>query len=321
MRDSQLVILFPFFHLLLPVPVLLTFAALTLALVLLWVEPAPAGEGRAPYWTFAFAGALAAALTGGIVDVRGVIVLLAFAATCRAASRAERPVTRVAAHVVMLLVSGGLMLHVIPGFNNPIVLSQVVLSPGGVPYTKYLNFDKTVAGLFLLGLYAPGLVARGRGPTKPAVYVREFAWRFAVLLGVVIVLSLALGFVRWDPKVPSWFPLWAWSMLFLTALPEEALFRGVVQTSLERRIGGGTRATIGAPRRCSAQAIVIAGLLFGIAHAGGGTTYVVLATTAGIGYGWIYASLRSLGGAIAAHFCLNVIHFLFFTYPALALHV
>jgi membrane protease YdiL (CAAX protease family) len=292
-----------------PVSVILAFGALTLSFTLLWLAPAPAGEGRAPYWTLAFASALAAALAGGIVDVRGLIVLLAFAAACRAAGRAERPVTRVAAHLVMLLTCGGLMLHVMPGFNNPVVIGEVVISPGGVPYTKYVNFDKAVAGLFLLGLYAPDLIARGNAPAS----IREFTWRFGVLVAVVVALSLAFGFVRWDPKMPAWFPVWAWSMLFLTVLPEEALFRGVIQTSLERRLGGSRRATI-----C---AILIAGLLFGLAHAGGGTTYVVLATLAGVGYGWISAALRSLGAAIAAHFCLNVIHFLFFTYPALALPV
>ena len=296
-----------------PVSLVLGFVALTLAFVLLWVGPAPRVPDRAPYWTFAFAIALAAALAGGIVDVRGVVALLAFAAACRAASRAERPTARVAAHIVMLLVCAGLMLHVMPGFNNPIVISQVVLGPGAVPYTKYLNFDKAVAGLFLLGIYAPELVARGKGLANVGAYVREFTWRFAVLVAVVVALSLAVGFVRWDPKMPLWFPVWAWSMLFLTALPEEALFRGVIQTSLGRRLGGTRRATIGA--------MLIAGLLFGLAHAGGGTTYVALATVAGIGYGWIYAALRSLGAAIAAHFCLNVIHFLCFTYPALALHV
>jgi uncharacterized protein len=299
--------------LLLPVSFVLAFGALTLALVLLWVAPTPAAEGRAPYWTVAFAIALAAALAGGIVDVRGVIVLLACAAACRAASRAERPVTRVLAHVVMLVVCGGLMLHVMPGFNNPIVISQVVLSDGGVPYTKYLNFDKAAAGLFLLGIYAPGLVARRKRPAHVAADVRAFAWRFAVLLAVVLAVSLSLEFVRWDPKMPLWFPLWAWSILFLTALPEEALFRGVIQTSLARRLAGG--------RGAAMLAMAIAGLLFGLAHAGGGTTYVGIASVAGVGYGWIYAARRSLGAAIAAHFCLNVIHFLCFTYPALALHV
>jgi uncharacterized protein len=316
---------------LLPSLSVLSFSALTLAFVFLWAARAPAIPDRAPYWTWPFALALAAALAGGIVDVRGVIVCLAYAAACRAASRAARPLTRGAAHAAMLGLCGALMLHVLPGFHNPIVISQVVLSPGGVPYTKYLNFDKAVAGLFLLGLYAPELIGRN-GPAKAGLHVRNaglsvqsivgagfsrpvraFAWRFALLLVVVIAMSVAVDFVRWDPKMPRWFPLWAWSILLFTAVPEEALFRGVVQASVERWLGHTHSATI--------AAIVAGATVFGLAHARGGATYVLLAMVAGAGYGWIFAATRSLAAAVLAHFGLNAIHFLFFTYPALALHV
>jgi membrane protease YdiL (CAAX protease family) len=247
--------------------------------------------------------ALASALAGGIVDVRGVIVLLAYAAACRAANRARGRRMQIGGHVLLFVSCGALMLHLAPGFDNPRVISSVVLSPGAVPYTKYLNFDKAVAGLFLLGIYAPDLVARDQGWR----HVRVFAWRFAAMVVVVIALALALGFVAWDPKAPYWFPFWAVSLLFFTALPEEALFRGVVQTGLERRLG----ATI---------AIVIAAALFGVAHLAGGPVYAVLAAVAGAGYGWIYTETRSIGAAILAHTGLDVIHFVLFTYPALALH-
>ncbi len=289
---------------------------MTLACLALWAAPASGSPHRRRLWTFPFAIALVAALAGGIVDVRGVLVLLVYAVACRAASQAAGAAPRAVAQVLLLLVCGGLMLHVMPGFHNPVVINAVVLSPGGVPYTKYLNFDKAVAGLFLLGLYAPAVIVRDTGPAEagPAVRHRaalwEFSWRFAVLAAAIIALSLALGFVRWDPKAPAWFPLWALSLLCFTVMPEEALFRGVVQTSLERGFGGTPRAAI--------VAVAIAATLFGLAHAGGGPTYVVLATVAGAGYGWIYAATRSLGAAILAHLGVDAIHFLFFTYPALA---
>ena len=104
-----------------------------------------------------------------------------------------------------------------------------------------------------------------------------------------------------------------WSMVFLTALPEEAIFRGVVQNWLARRLGGASRDGL--------VAAVIAGAIFGVAHFAGGPRYVVLATVAGIGYGWIYATTGSLAAAIAAHAGLNTLHFLFFTYPSLALAI
>jgi uncharacterized protein len=45
---------------------------------------------------------------------------------------------------------------------------------------------------------------------------------------------------------------------------------------------------------------------------------VLLSSVAGMGYGWIYASTRSLAMSTLAHTGLNTVHFLFFTYPALA---
>ncbi len=286
----------------------LAFAALTLAFMAFWAPRLSASPLAARWWTFPFALALAAALAGGIVTALGVVVLLLYAVACRAARQAAGTGVRVWAHLGLLLLCGGLMLHVLPGFNNPVVIDGVVLSPDGVPYSKYLNFDKATAGLFLLGLYAPELVA----PSGRTGAVRAFAWRFAVVVAVIVGLSLAAGFVRWDPKAPAWFPLWGWSNLFLTVLPEEALFRGVVQNALQRRFGGTGGAT--------AAAIVIAAALFGMAHAGGGTAYVALAGVAGAGYGWIYAGTRSFAAVALAHYGVNAIHFFCFTYPALALH-
>jgi membrane protease YdiL (CAAX protease family) len=72
----------------------------------------------------------------------------------------------------------------------------------------------------------------------------------------------------------------------------------------------------GDPR--SIAAAIAGGVAFGLAHAAGGPIYVLVASAAGIGYGWIYASTGSMAAAILAHAALNTIHFLFFTYPAVA---
>ena len=39
---------------------------------------------------------------------------------------------------------------------------------------------------------------------------------------------------------------------------------------------------------------------------------------AGIGYGWIYAVSGAIGASVLAHTGLNLLHLLFFSYPALA---
>lgn len=64
-------------------------------------------------------------------------------------------------------------------------------------------------------------------------------------------------------------------------------------------------------------ALVLASILFGLMHMGG-WIYVLLATSAGMFYGWIYQKTRSVEASIITHFLLNAMHFIGFTYPALA---
>jgi len=247
--------------------------------------------------------AMVLALAGGLIDWRGVLFLIALAAACQASRVAPAPVSAVA-HAAVVALSAGLFLHALPGFGNPRVLTEVVLGADAMPYTKYLNFDKGMAGILLLGLYMPAAVRSDEGRR----HVTGFLWRFALLVIVVMALAVISGYVTWDPKVPAFWPLWSWSMVVLTALPEEAVFRAVIQESLASRLD----------KSGSAYAFVIAGLLFGLAHLAGGPHYVVVASVAGVGYGWIYASTRSIAAAILAHAGLNAIHFFFFTYPSLA---
>ncbi len=279
------------------------FTALTGAMVMLWLPR------RAWLWIVAAVVAVAAALPPHVVDVTGCAAIAAFALLAAGAGRVSTPMLRIVLHALVLVMCAALYLHLVPGFDNPRLVTDVMLAPDSLPYTKYLNFDKGLAGLLLLGVYVPertrsdGLVLSGFSRT-----FMVFAPRFAVTVVVVMVLTLAVGYVHVDPKLPAWWPGWLWSMVFLTALPEEALFRGVVQSAITDWVG---------PARACWIPIVAAGVLFGVAHSGGGATYMLLASAAGIGYGWTYASTRSLAASIAAHAGLNTIHFLFFSYPAL----
>jgi membrane protease YdiL (CAAX protease family) len=63
-------------------------------------------------------------------------------------------------------------------------------------------------------------------------------------------------------------------------------------------------------------ALLIASLLFGLAHWGAGWEWVMLATLAGACYGLAYR-FGGLAAAMATHFGLNLLHFVLFTYPML----
>jgi uncharacterized protein len=120
-----------------------------------------------------------------------------------------------------------------------------------------------------------------------------------------------LGHVRFEPKWPAFFPLWAWANLLFTCTAEEAVFRGVIQ----RTIAGDANS----PTRRAIAALLIAAVLFGAVHFAGGPRAIVMATIAGAGYGWVYwRSGYRIEASILSHFLLNVTHILFFTYPALA---
>jgi membrane protease YdiL (CAAX protease family) len=280
------------------------FAALTVAALSLWIErtrnPAQLIRG----WLTAASLSLVLAVAAGLVDHRGLLAVLGLAALATASNRAGHPLWRTAANVATLTLAAGMFLHAVPGFANPRVLSDVLLTPDAVPYTKYLNFDKGMAGLILLGLYVPDRVRQDEGWKQ----WKTLPLKIVALALVVMIAALASGYVRWAPKLPPWWPLWMWSMLLLTALPEEAAFRGVIQSAIAKRRG----------REAAPAAILLAGTAFGLAHLAGGPIYVLVATLAGIGYGWIYAETRSIGSAILAHAGLNTLHLLLFTYPALA---
>lgn len=291
-----------------PLAVVVTFAALATAMAALWAPRLAAARSADRWWIAPFALALSAAVAGDLVDTRGLLAVAALVAACRLGEHRRDGGLRGFALAAMLALGGGLLVHAVPGFANPIVIDGVRLSADSLPYTKYLNLDKGVLGLLLLGLHAP---ARARRAPAPGSVVTA-TWQFAIVAAAVMALTVAVGYARWDPKLPSWWPLWLGSMVFLTALPEEAVFRHVVQ--------GGLQSWLGDTPRARTAALAASAGLFGLAHLGGGWTYVLLATTAGLGYALVYARTGSVLAAIATHTGLNLLHFLLFSYPALSPH-
>lgn len=260
-----------------------------------------------PEWVAPLTAAVLAALLFGYLDFRGLAAVALLAALSYAVYSQRLPLAaRLAAGTGLVLLAAGLTAHLVPGFANPKVISDEVLTPGAMPYSKYLNFDKGVVGVFLLACCGQRINAwrqwksmfRAIGPVVLALGV------------VVLPLALALGHVRFEPAVRPHLLFWAWSNLFFTCAAEEALFRGFIQRHLERGLAG--------YRFGAVVSLVVAAVLFGLAHLAGGWSYVLLSTVAGLGYGWSMRRSGRIEGAIAAHFLVNSLHFGFFTYPALA---
>lgn len=210
----------------------------------------------------------------------------------------------VALHCAFFVVAVLLTLHLLPGFRNPVLLGPVTFTPDAVPFKMYLNFDKSAVGFALLLLYRP--LVRERGVARALI-----AGVGGAILALLLTLpvALALGAIRWEPKYPEAFWLWALNNLLLVALAEEALFRGFLQTSLSRWFD----AIPGAP----VIALSITAIAFGALHYGAGTAMIALAALAGVAYGLAYR-YGGLLASMTAHFGLNTCHILLFTYPLLA---
>jgi uncharacterized protein len=280
-----------------------TYVALVLAVIGLWL-------GRKA-WIPAFALAIGLGYAAKVLYGPAVLWVVAFAALCVAYDRAKtlesrgRQIAATTFATLGLLVLGVLLgMHALPGFRNFLVLDKVVLSSGAEPYSLYLNFDKTLVGVCILALCYRALL------TRAVEWRRAFRRAAPFVMANVIVVAfgaMALGYLTWQPK---WTPLlWIWAPvnLLFTCLSEEAFFRAFIQRELASALNG--------LRWGSGIAIAVSALLFGLAHFGGGVSYVVLATAAGLGYAIVYHRTRSIEMSMLAHFALNATHFLLFTYP------
>jgi membrane protease YdiL (CAAX protease family) len=214
------------------------------------------------------------------------------------------PIARFLGHGVFIILAVALAMHWLPGFYNGRGIDPHRITDDAAPFTMYLNQDKPLIGFWLL-LVCPWIV--GRRSLRLSVY----ATALALPLSAILALggALLLGMISWAPKWPDQAGLWVLNNLLLVTLVEEALFRGYVQGGLSRHF---KHLPYG-----ENLALLLASLLFGVAHAGAGWQWVLLAGLAGVGSGLAYR-FGGLGAAIATHFGLNLLHFALFTYPMLA---
>ncbi len=211
---------------------------------------------------------------------------------------------RFALHILFMLCAYALMAHLVPGIINIQLIDDVKFSYDSVPYSTYLNFDKSYLGIVILLL-----IGFGSKKFNYKLILKAAAKNFLLASTIVMLLALSFGFVRWDVKFHELFWIWALKNLFLTCMAEEAFYRRYVQGGLEKLLIEKNKNPL--------WAIVPSALIFGIAHYTGGFGYVILSTIAGGFYGYAYATTGRVEAAILTHFGLNLVHFLFFSYPSL----
>jgi membrane protease YdiL (CAAX protease family) len=281
---------------------LIPFLLLLVAVFGLWVNRS--------LWIAALILAIGAGYVTGALQLPALLWLailallaLAFRTMRELGSRAGQVITGLAFFFFSLACS----MLLLPGFERTVLIPETVLTPGAAPFSLGVGFPKVVTGILILGLINE---ARARGLAEAGVVARKTAPILGVTVLAVLASVYATGYVRFDPKWTTLFIPWAIANLFFTCLAEEAGFRGFLQHELSR-VGSN-------PRIGAAVALVVSAVLFGLAHLGGGWSYALAATVAGLGYGAAYLRTQRIEAAMAVHFSVNALHFLFFTYPRLA---
>jgi membrane protease YdiL (CAAX protease family) len=129
---------------------------------------------------------------------------------------------------------------------------------------------------------------------------------FGVFACIAIALGQALHFISFAPQWGAWktLPFSALAIFFLTAWPEEFLFRGLLQNMLSRAC------------KSDLAAWWTASVLFGFSHITNmgfpNWRYVVLASIAGIFYGWTWRKTGSIFASAIVHALVDILWHFFF---------
>jgi len=204
-------------------------------------------------------------------------------------------------------VSFALSFHFLPGFCNWEIASHLCLSPGAYPYSLWFDFDKPFIGLFVLAFSIPLITSK-----TDLLRVLKTSIPMSIV-GILIMIGISLFFnlVKWDPKIPVITFVWLFANLIFVSIPEEAFFRGFIQRELYHWFGKTPIAGLGS--------IFATSVFFTLLHLiwVADFPFLCLVFVASVIYGAIYQITKSIEASILCHFGLNLVHFLFFTYPAL----
>jgi uncharacterized protein len=285
----------------------LSFMLLGAAIVSTWFR-LPSISNRVPLWALFYVAAIVLALIDGYLRPIGVIGLALLAVSVYFTAHGTSPESRFFAGTSTVVTALLLAFHVVPGFANPILINQLRITPDALPYTMYANFDKASAGLLFLAL----ICKRAHTSQDWRTVLLQSAQWLVPTIAATFAVGYALGYVKVAPKIPHFTLLFVVVNLLFVCVAEETFFRGFIQERIASYLK--TKGITAA----STIALVVGAVLFGLSHIGGGMTYVLLATIAGMGYGYSYLKSGSIEAPIITHFVLNFVHFIGFTYPAIA---
>jgi membrane protease YdiL (CAAX protease family) len=276
------------------------YGMLSAAMLSVWLPESSNKIVRVPIWVILLSASCGLAFYNNILEIGGIIYFLGLAISCTLFKHQNRWIS-ISGGFLVISLTIGLFLHKVPYFNNPLVFNEYYLSAQSSAYSKNWNFDKAVAGLILLVYFGD----ISRTTFEWAEMIKKTYLITIITIISTLALAILFGYIELDITFVFVFFTWAWANLLFTCVAEEMLFRGFIQKHLLLLTHNPS---------CQLLIVVFVGVLFGLAHYSGGMTYAILASVAGIGYGYAYYRSGKIESAILTHFMLNSTHFLFFTY-------
>jgi hypothetical protein len=252
------------------------------------------------------------------LDLLRVVLYLALPTLCLRARRRDAKPLDVWQVLAILLIWVPIELSlfslfvdlILPGADVRGALAGVYLLPGTratlLPGLE-LPIDKLTAILLALILF------QVRHPLDDVGFSFRLRWRdlrcaLIGLAGFAVVgvpLGLWIGFLRFEPALPGWLDVVTGIVggYLLVALPEELLFRGILQNLAARRVKRGW------------VALLVASAVFGLAHLNNATSgfavpnwaYVAMATLAGLAYGWVWQRTKKVTASAVTHMLVNLV--------------
>lgn len=246
------------------------------------------------YWQLLFFTSLLLAIIFNVLDEIGILIIFS-GIICAWRAQYESGWKCHLLHLFIALWAIALAAHLLPGFNNLLVLNHVYSGALSSSFSMNLNIDKPML-IFAFILLMPSMLKKPKHQNKWVLVISAM-----LILVFLPLLGYLMGLITVEFSLPHWIILFALNNLFITCVSEEVFFRGYLQNVLSR---------YGAY-----WSVIISGLLFGAAHFSGGLPFVILGSIAGICYGLIYLATGKLYLAILAHFSFNLYHLIFYTYP------
>jgi len=178
-------------------PMIITYGLLMLSIISLWKPITPQFNNRIKLWVILFLLSLMFALFWDFIQPISLLPILLFAIACKFMNqKTNNWLKKIILAFIITLIAIGFIGHFIPGFSNPILISNVMISKNAIPYTQFLNFDKALVGLFIIA-FGTQLLSTKREWFK---MLKTALPLVLTLILVVTLLALLIGYIQFDLK-------------------------------------------------------------------------------------------------------------------------